>query len=244
MKGFIKSFLEMFNYRLSKIDSNYVNYPIEQTNEGILNDFLEKQSVSLVLDIGANVGQWANEIRESGYGKKIISVEPLTSAFSVLSSNCSEDTFWTCQNFAVGNCDTTSEINISKNSVSSSLLPMLDSHIEAAPESLFYQKEKIQILKLDSIAKQSVNINDIVFLKIDTQGYEKIVLDGAKDLLKQTVGIQLEMSFDPLYRGEINFTKLKIFLESLGFILFHIQNGFRHSKSQELMQVDTIFMRK
>ena len=121
---------------------------------------------------------------------------------------------------------------------------MLDSHIEAAPESLFYEKEKIEIMKLDSIAKQSVSNDDIVFLKIDTQGYERIVLDGAKDLLKQTVGIQLEMSFDPLYRGEINFTKLKIFLESLGFILFHIQNGFRHSKSQELMQVDTIFMRK
>ena len=244
MKGFIKSFLEMFNYRLSKIDSNYVNYPIEQTNEGILNDFLEKQSVSLVLDVGANVGQWANEIRESGYAKKIISFEPLSSAFSVLSSSCSKDNLWTCKNCAVGISDTTSEINISKNSVSSSLLPMLDSHIEAAPESLFYEKEKIEIMKLDSIAKQSVSNDDIVFLKIDTQGYERIVLDGAKDLLKQTVGIQLEMSFDPLYRGEINFTKLKIFLESLGFILFHIQNGFRHSKSQELMQVDTIFMRK
>ena len=103
MKGFIKSFLEMFNYRLSKIDSNYVNYPIEQTNEGILNDFLEKQSVSLVLDVGANVGQWANEIRESGYAKKIISFEPLSSAFSVLSSSCSKDNLWTCKKLCCWN---------------------------------------------------------------------------------------------------------------------------------------------
>lgn len=244
MKNFFKNILSKFNYQLLKIDNNYIHYPIEQTNEGILINFLKSKSVSLVLDVGANVGQWASEIRESGYRKKIISFEPLSSAFSILSSNSTNDNLWTCKNCAVGTSDTTSEINISKNSVSSSLLPMLDSHIEAAPESFFYKKEKVEIIKLDTIAKKSVRNDDIVFLKIDTQGYERNVLDGANILLDQTVGIQLEMSFDALYEGEMNFYEIKIWLEDLGFNLFHIQNGFRHSTSQELMQVDTIFIRK
>jgi FkbM family methyltransferase len=244
MKYLLKNILSKLNYQLSKINSNYIHYPLEQTNEGILIKFLESKSVSLVLDVGANVGQWANEIRDSGYKQKIISFEPLSSAFSVLSSNCSDDSFWTSQNVAVGDSNAISEINISKNSVSSSLLPMLDSHINAAPDSLFHGREEIQIMKLDSIPKESLSTDDIVFLKIDTQGYEKRVLDGAKILLDQTVGIQLEMSFDALYEGEMNFSELKGFLEDLGFYLFHIQNGFRHSTSQELMQVDTIFIRK
>ena len=81
MKYFLKNILSKLNYQLYKINSNYIHYPLEQTNEGILINFLESKSVSLVLDVGANVGQWANEIRDSGYKQKIISFEPLSSAF-------------------------------------------------------------------------------------------------------------------------------------------------------------------
>ncbi len=244
MKDLIKRILSKTNYRISKFDKDYITYPFAQTNEGILINLLSDNKISIAFDVGANEGQWANDIRTSGYNHQIISFEPLQRAFKILSSTCSLDDLWSSHNYALGDTDGVSEINISRNSVSSSLLTMSETHLEAEPESIFYSTEKIKVHKLDTIYGQFMKDRDNVFLKIDTQGFEKKVLDGASRLLKQTAILQLEMSFQSLYDGEHDFFHMKSILEKLGFVLYHMQNGFRHSKTLELMQVDTIFIKK
>lgn len=44
-----------------------------------------------------------------------------------------------------------------------------------------------------------------MYLKIDTQGYEEKVLNGAEELLSKVKVIQTELSLMPLYKGKILF---------------------------------------
>ena len=86
-----------------------------------------KFGIDLVLDVGANTGQFAAEIREYGYGGRIFSFEPLTQAHNMLLRASADDPLWEIYSrCAVGDHDGEVEINIAGNSESSSILPMLE----------------------------------------------------------------------------------------------------------------------
>jgi FkbM family methyltransferase len=103
---------------------------------------------------------------------------------------------------ALGDHDGEVEINIAGNSESSSILPMLESHLSAAPESAYEGKEIVPIKTLDAVAGQYLKDAQAPFLKIDTQGFDWLVLDGARDTLPQIKGILVELSLVPLYGGD------------------------------------------
>jgi FkbM family methyltransferase len=145
-----------------------------------LSTILKLLKIDVVFDIGANEGQFAREIREHGYSGKIISFEPLTSARKNLLFFASPDPGWHVhEQSAIGDRDGEIEIHIAGNSVSSSVLPMLESHSSAAVGSAYVGSERVPIFRLDSVANRYLNKNSNLFIKIDTQGYEWQVLDGA-----------------------------------------------------------------
>jgi FkbM family methyltransferase len=79
---------------------------------------------------------------------------------------------------------------------------MLPSHRNNAPNSYYVGKETVPIIRLDSI--DYIPDTSKVFLKIDTQGYEREVLEGATRLLPLVHGMQIELSIAPLYRGSLH----------------------------------------
>ncbi len=202
---------------------------------------VDKYNIDTLFDIGANEGQYACLMREYGYKKKIISFEPLKSAFEKLKYVSSKDNNWLINNYALGNENTTSMINIAGNSWSSSILNMLPSHLNVAPESKYVAQEKIEIKKLDSIFNSFCNNEDKVMIKIDVQGFEKNVLDGANESLNNIKIIQLEMSIIPLYENEMIFVDMINYLDNNGFKLFSLENGYFDSTTGKLLQVDGIF---
>ena len=106
---------------------------------------LEYYHIDLVFDIGANKGQYATGIMDAGYKNKIVSFEPLSSVYTIIEKESKKYANWTvAPRCAIGAKKEEIEINISANSVSSTLLNMLDSHIEGAPESKIIGKEKVQ----------------------------------------------------------------------------------------------------
>lgn len=121
---------------------------------------------------------------------------------------------------------------------------MLESHSKAAPESAYISSEKVPLRRLDSIGKSYLNKDSILFIKIDTQGYEDRVLQGAPDLLERAVGLQLELSLIPLYEGQRLYKDIILQLESLGFELLGIATAFVDPISGRLLQVDATFFRK
>ena len=206
---------------------------------------LQKFEIDLVLDVGANQGQFASEIRRGGYTGKIVSFEPLFEAHGKLLQASNEDAKWDAYpRCALGDHNGEVEINIAGNSDSSSILPMLDSHRSAAPESAYQGKEIVPIKTLDAVAGQYLKDARAPFLKIDTQGFEWQVLDGARDTLPHIKGILVELSLVPLYEGQHLWQEVIGRLEAEGFTLWAFKPVFSDQASGQTLQVDGVFYRK
>jgi FkbM family methyltransferase len=208
-----------------------------------LNTQLSIHEVNLVLDVGANKGQFALALRLAGYGQAIVSFEPLPEAHVLLSTAAKIDPRWTiAPRAAVGAKAGSAQINISQNSHSSSLLPVTKTSTDASPTSAFIGTVETPVITLDdcAIVDRSANL----FIKIDTQGFEMEVLKGATELLKTAKGVQLEMSFTPMYEGAPDFETLYKFMIERGFELWGMDTAFRDPKTRRLYQVDATFFRK
>lgn len=206
---------------------------------------LEVAEINMVFDIGANEGQFAREIRQYGYTGKIVSFEPLSSARQKLLSLASADPNWEVHDqSAIGDQEGTIEIHIAGNSVSSSVLPMLESHSSAAVGSAYVDSERVPITKLDSVAKQSMTPESKLFIKIDTQGFEWQVLDGAREILQQARGVLCELSLVPLYDGQRLWRDIVDRLDAEGFMWWALQKGFTDPHTGQSLQMDGIFLRR
>ena len=206
---------------------------------------LKAFDVDLVFDVGANAGQFAAELRDVGYRGEIVSFEPLSEAFAKLSARALRDIKWRVhQRGAIGDFDGEIEINISGNSVSSSVLPMTEAHSSAAVISAYVGSEQVPIFKLDSIAADYLTANTRYFLKIDTQGFESQVLDGASQTLLAAQGVLCELSLVPLYEGQRLWLEMIQRIEQAGFTLWAIQRGFTDPRDGRTLQLNAIFFRE
>ena len=199
---------------------------------------------NLLFDIGANIGQFSKDFRLAGFTGQIISFEPLSDAHSNLTKAVHSDPAWVVHpRSAVGDIDDDIEINIAANSWSSSVLPMLEAHTSAAPNSSYISSEITPLVRLDTVAKLYLTADSRLFIKIDTQGFEWQVLDGAPETLKIAHGVLLELSLVPLYEGQRLWREIIVRLEAEGFTLWAIQKGFTDQRTGRSLQLDAIFLR-
>lgn len=204
---------------------------------------LRLNNITVVLDVGANAGQYSMELRKAGYRDQIISFEPLSDAYRSLSANSSRDKDWNVYNYALGETERMATINVSAHSPSSSFLPMTDTHRNAAPGSDYIKEERIEIKTLDAVYNSLGIEGEKVFMKVDTQGYEKKVIDGAAKSLSEIKGIQLELSATKLYDGEENYYTMCSFMDDKNFRLVRVIPGFTDKKNGEMLQFDAIFIK-
>jgi FkbM family methyltransferase len=204
---------------------------------------LAHHGVDLVLDVGANLGQFALELRRLGFPGKIVSFEPMSEIFTRLQRNALEDPAWTCLNLALGNTSGKALIHISGTHASSSLLPMKSRHVELVPQSRTVGQETIQMETLDALFPQIAHGFHKVFLKIDTQGYEWQVLEGAVETLPKLCGIQAELSLTSVYEGETDFLVILQQLERAGFSVVDFHRGLEDPLRHELLQMDCVLFR-
>lgn len=230
----INSILQKFGFQLNKYNVS---------NNALLRRkaYIEKCGVDLIIDVGANVGQYGLDSRKLGFTGRICSFEPLSMAFLILANRAKNDFNWEVYNYALGEKQEELEINVSGNSHSSSILNIMDLHTNAEPSSTYIGSEKIKVNKLDSIFNSIKKDCNEIYLKIDTQGYESFVLAGAQNSLKKINTIQLEMSIQPLYQGQMMFDELYNNLRNQGYTLVALETGFINEKTGEMLQVDGIF---
>lgn len=238
MKNMVKKMLRQAGVDVIRISPR-------NSNTTRLKMLLNHHEIDLIFDVGANIGQYAHSLRDNGYQGRIISFEPLSSAHSELMRRSAGDCAWEiAPRMAIGREQDQIEINIAGNSYSSSVLNMLDAHLDAAPRSRYIGKEVVTMTTLDAIAPKYLNEAQAVFLKIDTQGYESAVLDGASTMLRQRViGLQLELSLLPLYAGQASYLDLIQRLCAMDFTLHAVLPGFTDPETGRLLQMDGIFFR-
>lgn len=205
--------------------------------------YLDKNNIQYCLDAGANIGQFSKNLRAAGYRGRILSFEPQKNAFNQLMHNKGKDSLWEAINIGLGDRNENMQINISENSVSSSILPILDTHTEASAESKYIRKEEIIVKRLDTVVEEK-KINEDFFLKIDAQGFESKIIDGAWGCMPQIKALQMELACVPLYDGEMLFDDMKKRIEAEGFFISSIEGGFADEKNGRLLQVEVVFLRK
>jgi len=220
-----------------------VRYSLQSEASTRFIKLLTDHSVDVVLDIGANIGQYGDSLRSIGYAGTIISFEPASAAFMELKKKTERDRQWRCERLGVGATAGKSVLHVSANSQSSSFLDMLPLHSEAAPTSGYLAAEEIEVTTVDAIIENSCGANDRVFLKVDTQGFERLVLEGARRSLPRIEGIELEMSIVPLYRGETLFHEMVAEVCRHGFVLTSLEPMFFHPRTGQLLQVNGTFFR-
>ena len=120
---------------------------------------------------------------------------------------------------------------------------MLKQHSSAASDSVYIPEETVPIVTFDSIASQYLNNESNIFLKIDTQGFEWEVLEGAKDTLHLVKGVIVELSLVPLYDGQRLWKDIINKLENEGFTLWALQEVFTDPNTGQSLQFDGIFIK-
>jgi FkbM family methyltransferase len=197
--------------------------------------------IDLVIDVGANRGQFGLEIRRAGFGGRIVSIEPLADAHRHLARMAARDERWTVIQSAVGPAAGRATIHVAANAgASSSFLPMLELHNRAAPSARYIAEESVEVGVLDELVSSQVGRDDIILTKIDVQGYELQVLAGGPVTLARSSLVQLEMSLLPLYEGAPTFEGVLEFMGRHGFRLVGIEPGFA-DRTGVLLQADGIF---
>jgi len=233
-KYYIRPFLRRFGRDL--VVYHHMHHPMARRAK-----LLETYGIDMVVDIGANTGQYASSLRELGYKGEIVSFEPLTAAYAKLKQWAEQDGHATAINFAIGDADGEVEFNVAANSTSSSVLVMLPSHTEAAPHSKTQGKENVAMTRLDSVFDKYCSSQHKTLLKIDTQGFEMPVLAGSETSLGKVRALQIEMSFVPLYHGQALFHDVYAYLINKGFQMVDIDPMFIHPDTGEVLQVDSFF---
>jgi FkbM family methyltransferase len=206
---------------------------------------LESRRVDVVLDVGANSGQFATGLRQADFDGRIVSFEPLSVPFSVLERVAAADARWDCRRCALGDCDGTVSMNVARDGgQSSSLLPMLKTHEDVLPHAGFIGTEDVTIRRLDSVAPEVLGPNDVGFLKLDVQGFEEQVIAGGQTTVSdRCVGVQIELSFAPLYEGGMLAQQAFDLLHRLGFTLKGYVPFFVDVRSGRVLQADGVFFR-
>ena len=237
MKKLIRNFINQLGYDL--IPYTYRSHPTLRQKM-----IMENQKIDLILDVGANIGNYGHKlIHKMNYSGEIISFEPMEKEFITLKERCLRHDNWSSENIALGQENCTSLINISANSVSSSLLEILPDHTNSAPTSKFIETQEIQVHTLDHFLTQKNLQSKNILLKLDVQGYEMEVLKGAQNHLSQIKMMHVELSLDDLYQGGALFDEIYQYLRSIGFKLVGVEPGFSRSDTGELLQLDGLFVR-
>lgn len=184
-----------------------------------LKSILDKHRVNLVLDVGANQGQFVVTLRKV-YKGKVISFEPIHAVFNKLQNAAVSDPEWDVYNLALGSQNTTQTLNISQSSVFSSFLKTNDyCHERFGANADSAGAEMVSVRRLDKLLENIIPEIDgaRIFLKMDTQGYDLEVFKGLGSLSKHVVALQTEVSVMPIYKDMCPWTESISFFEKAGF---------------------------
>ncbi len=205
--------------------------------------FLEVHQVDLVLDVGANVGQYGRDLRDRGYQGRIWSFEPVKEVFGKLRAAAQGDDRWTVTRSAVGAATGEATINVSQMSVFSSIKSANQTAQDFDSRVAVIEKQQVPVATLDDLMQDETAKS--IFLKIDTQGFEREVLEGASNLRTNLAGIQLEVPIEHLYDDVWSFPECMNYMNGLGYTpaQFKIVNVSRHDPASAV-EFDCIFRRK
>ena len=208
---------------------------------------LKKLEINLVLDVGANVGQYGSELRRIGYQGLIFSFEPVKQAYSDLCDLAQNDKLWKSFNFALGSTEETLRINVTTaTNLSSFFTPNEYAHESFQSQTPVVEVQNVEVHRLDNL--QPLIASSIqsprILLKMDTQGFDIQVMKGAFGCLNDIMAVQSELSVLPLYENMPNYLDALSLYKEYGFEVTGIYPISRDRENLVVMEFDGFLVKK
>ena len=204
--------------------------------------WLRELEIRTLLDIGANVGQFATYARKIFPEAQIYSFEPLRDCFEQLRKNMNGDPRFRAFNCAIGAKSGKVQINRNEHTPASSLLKLSDLHCKHYVYAVATEPETILVERLDEIASR-LEIKKPAMIKIDVQGFEDKVIAGGTKTIRRAKVLIVETSFEELYVGQPLFDDIYERLKELGFIYCSNNHQVRSAKDRRVLQENSIFIK-
>ena len=209
-----------------------------------LAELLRLYRVETIFDVGANIGASGRYFRNLGFKGKIVSYEPVAQYYKLLTHEAAGDSLWTCENVALAEVESEQEINVSGGfGTASSFLKKTGQTWESARELEYVGRELVRVTTIDRAALEHYPQGDRLFLKLDVQGYERKVLEGASQTMPRIIGVRIELSVSQCYEQEPSMSEMMTYLYDLGFRLCAIDEAWSNPQTREVYQLDAVFFR-
>lgn len=222
-----------------------VKWPVFSLTSNRLVSHLVDQGFTptLVVDVGANRGQFAVAVLELIPTAKVLSFEPLPSQSAELTKLCARyGARLEVRNMALGRARGRLGLHVNKHHQSSSLRSLSQRHLNAFPDASTVATILVEVDRLDS-QLSAMEIPRGSMLKLDVQGFERDVVEGANEILMSFDTLVIEASFQPLYDGEWTFVEMVDHLASRGFKFLRPAGFLQDPSNGEYLQIDAIFVR-
>lgn len=205
---------------------------------------LQLHRIDVVFDVGANRGQYGERLRSAGFKGRIISFEPLSGPHAELKAAAAKDTGWIVpERMAIGAAADTVTINIYEDDSLSSAHALTAEAAREKGRGLVGQ-EAVPVAPLDDLFDVYVKPGERAFLKIDVQGFEDAVLDGAAASLKKLSGLQVELALSGMYEGEVSFIDMVARIDRAGFRMEYVLPVTNRRRLGPIEQIDGVFFRR
>lgn len=205
---------------------------------------LRELGINCVLDVGANIGQYGQMLREVGYKGRIVSFEPLSALAEPLREAAAKDPDWIVFHCALGDEEVEAQINVVPGGMSS-LLKSSEFGKQWRPHLQEARPERIQIRRLESVFDEAVAglAKPRVYLKMDTQGYDLQAFRGAGTRLAEILGLQSEVACVSTYAGMPRLPEQMQEYEAEGFEVVGMFPVSRHLETLRIIELDMVMVR-
>lgn len=239
MKGakIIRSIFKSLGYELVNLKSGLG----KGTPENELLKILQTINTDLVLDIGANRGQFGTALYGYGYAHKMLSFEPLSKAYAELEQNAKGNANWSVyERCCVGHEEGETVIQVSALQGNSSVLDMKSTPFNVR-NSAYIAKETVPQITLGTLNTHLlIQSAKNIFVKMDIQGFEHFVLSALPTANYKINGFYIELSLVKLYDGQEDYLYICNQLKKLGYDLVYVQP--ESIRSNRMIQFNGIFL--
>ncbi|WP_017612389.1 FkbM family methyltransferase [Nocardiopsis salina] len=225
---------------------------VQRTHKAVMNHLAAEHVASLlyhyradcVLDVGANTGQYAKQLRRYGYRGRIVSFEPVPEITEKLRRAAANDPDWHVYPYALGREDRTDTINVVYGSMSSMLGP---SEFGNTRYKRFKRSrgQEIEVRRLDGLLDKVLDGLDDPrpYLKLDTQGFDLEAYAGGGDRVREFVGLQSEVALMQIYEGMPRMAEAIATFEADGFEITGMYPVTREETTGRVLEFDCVMAR-
>lgn len=209
-----------------------------------LRQFLRRLNVDCIIDVGANIGAYGSELRALGYRGLIISFEPDPECFRELTDRSAKDPMWLAFDTALGSAEGSGEFNIMEVRLFNSFrAPSTEETRTFENSNKVTRRITVPISTLDKQFPELQRSYRFArpYLKMDTQGFDIEIFQGAKSVLDRFVAMQSEISVKRIYEGTLGWRDAIAVYEAEGFELAALYDV--NPQFPELVELDCYFLR-